>query len=66
MTTDWQTTERVLESGAFESTQRMSTPGSVVESSGSGARWLGVVYWRAVSEVSRGSVRARWGDEGGV
>jgi len=65
VTTDWQTTERILDSGAFESTQRTSTTGPVVESSESGARWLGVVYWRAVSEFSRGSVRARWTDDVG-
>ena len=61
----WQTTERVLESGAFESRQQTSVAAPVVESSGSGARWLGVTYWRAVSEFSRGTVRARWTADGG-
>ena len=61
----WQTTERVLESGAFESRQQASVARPVVESSESGARWLGVRYWQAVSEFSRGIVRARWTADGG-
>ena len=52
----WETTERVLESGAFESKQRTLVPTAVVENSESGARWLGVTYWQAVGEFSRGSV----------
>jgi hypothetical protein len=43
----------------------MSMRMPVVESSESGARWLGVAYWRAVAEFSRGLVRARWSDGGG-
>ena len=61
----WQSTERVLESGAFESRQRLVVAGAVAESSGTGARWLGVTYWQAVSEFSRGAVRARWSETGG-
>jgi hypothetical protein len=63
--TNWQTTERVLDSGAFESTQRTLIPAAVVESSESGARWLGVTYWQAVNDFSRGTVRARWSADGG-
>ena len=62
---DWETTERVLESGAFESKQRTLVSDAVVECSESGARWLGVTYWQAVGEFSRGSVRARWTEAGG-
>ena len=62
---DWETTERVLESGAFESKQRIVVSDAVVETSESGARWLGVTYWQAVGEFSRGSVRARWTEAGG-
>ena len=61
----WHTTERVLDSGAFESTQRVLTTQPVVERSESGARWLGVAYWQAVARCTRGVVRARWQDEGG-
>jgi hypothetical protein len=62
---DWETTERVLESGAFESKQRVLASSPVVESSESGARWLGVAYWHAVSRFTRGGIRARWTDSGG-
>lgn len=61
----WQTTERVLESGAFESKQQTLIAEAAVESSESGARWLGITYWQAVSDFSRGSVRARWTKSGG-
>jgi hypothetical protein len=61
----WTTTERLLESGAFESVQRAVVSGPVVESSDAGARWLGVTYWRAVREATRGAVRATWSGEGG-
>lgn len=61
----WQTTERVLESGAFESRQRILVSDAVVESSRTGARWLGVTYWQAVSQFSHGIVRARWTEVGG-
>ena len=37
----------------------------VVESSESGARWLGIAYWQAVNRVTRGGVRARWTNDGG-
>jgi hypothetical protein len=55
----------MLASGGFESTQRVIVSGPVVESSESGARWLGIAYWHAVSRVTRGGVRARWTDGGG-
>ena len=61
----WDTSERVLASGAFESRQRVRASKPVVECSQSGARWLGIAYWEAVSRVTRGGVRARWKDDGG-
>jgi len=61
----WDTNERVLDSGAFESSQRVRVTEPVVESSESGARWLGVAYWQAVDRFTRGSVRPRWTDDGG-
>ena len=61
----WNTSERMLASGGFESTQRVLASGPVVESSESGARWLGIAYWEAVNRVTRGGVRARWTDDGG-
>lgn len=62
---DWEATERVLESGGFESRQRVLVPQPAVEPSEAGARWLGVTYWQAVDGFTRGGVRASWGDEGG-
>ena len=61
----WHAWERVLASGGFESAQRVLASGPVVESSESGARWLGIAYWQAVSRVTRGRVRARWTNDGG-
>jgi len=55
----------MLVSGGFESAQRVIASGPVVESSKSGARWLGIAYWQAVGRVTRGGVRARWTDDGG-
>jgi len=55
----------MLASGGFESTQRVLVSGPVVESSESGARWLGIAYWQAVHRATRGGVRARWTDDGG-
>ena len=55
----------MLASGGFESAQRVLASRPVAESSESGARWLGVAYWQAVSQVTRGGVRARWTDDGG-
>ena len=62
---DWSTSERKLASGGFESRQRVLASGPVVESSESGARWLGIAYWEAVNRVTRGGVRARWSADGG-
>lgn len=45
----WDATERVLDSGGFESTPRVLASGPVVECSESGARWLGIAYWQAVN-----------------
>jgi hypothetical protein len=55
----------MLASGGFESTQRVLASGPVVESSQSGARWLGIAYWEAVNRLTHGGVRARWTDDGG-
>ena len=62
---DWETSERLLESGGFESRQRVLVAEPAVESSDSGARWLGVKYWQAVAGFTRGVVRASWGADGG-
>lgn len=61
----WETTERVLETGAFESRQRVLFSEARVEASEAGARWLGITYWRAAQEATRGVVRASWTGEGG-
>ena len=55
----------MLESGGFESRQRVLLPEPAVEPSEAGARWLGVTYWRAVDSFTRGGVRASWREEGG-
>jgi hypothetical protein len=60
----WETSERLLEWGGYESRQRVLVDRPVVEPSGSGARWLGVIYWHAVDRFTRGGVRAGWSDEG--
>ena len=62
---EWQTTERLLDSGAFESIQRTLVPKAPVEGSETGGRWLGIAYWQAVSGFSRGTVRPRWTAAGG-
>ena len=56
----WETTERVLDSGGFESRQRALVAEPVVEASEAGARVLGVTYWQAVDRFTRGGVRASW------
>jgi hypothetical protein len=63
--TGWETSERVLESGAFESRQRVLVPEPVVEVSEAGARTLGVTYWQAVDGCTRGAVRPSWTGDGG-
>jgi hypothetical protein len=60
-----ETTERVTESGAMESRQRVQADRPVVDASESGARWLGVRYWHSVQESTRGAVRSSWLDAGG-
>jgi hypothetical protein len=62
----WQSTERVLETGTFESCDRVVFSDARVEASEAGARWLGVTYWTAVDTVTRGGVRASWTGEGGL
>ena len=62
---EWEATERVLESGGFESRQRVLVGEPVVEPSEAGARWLGVTYWQAVDRFTRGGVRASWREGGG-
>jgi hypothetical protein len=61
----WETSERVLESGAFDSRQRVLVTEPVVEASEAGARTLGITYWQAVDGFTRGGIRARWTGEGG-
>jgi hypothetical protein len=61
----WEATERMLDSGGFESRQRVLLSEPAVEPSGIGARRLGATYWQAVAAVTRGGVRASWGDRGG-
>jgi hypothetical protein len=63
--TGWETSERVLESGGFESRQRVLVAEPVVEASEAGARTLGVTYWQAVDRFTRGGVRASWTGGGG-
>jgi uncharacterized protein YbjT (DUF2867 family) len=55
----------VLESGAFESRQRVLVAEPVVEASEAGARTLGVTYWQTVDGLTRGGVRASWTGDGG-
>jgi len=61
----WEANERVLESGGFESRQRVLVDEPAVEASESGARVLGVTYWQAVDRFTRGGVRASWNGGGG-
>lgn len=61
----WETSERMLESGAFESRQRMLAPEPAVEESEAGARTLGVTYWQAVDRFTRSGIRASWTGDGG-
>jgi hypothetical protein len=63
--TGWETSERVHESGGFESRQRVLVAEPVVEASEAGARTLGVTYWQAVDRFTRGGVRASWTGDGG-
>ena len=63
--TGWETSERVLESGTFESRQRVLAAQPVVEVSGAGARTLGVTYWQAVDRFTRSGIRASWTGSGG-
>lgn len=63
--TGWETLERVLESGAFESRQRVLAAEPAVEASEAGARTLGVTYWQAVNGLTRGGIRAGWTGDGG-
>jgi hypothetical protein len=63
--TGWETWERVLESGAFESRQRVLVAEPAVEASEAGARILGITYWRAVDRFTRGGIRASWTGDGG-
>jgi hypothetical protein len=58
--TGWETSERVLESGAFDSRQRVLVAEPAVEASEAGARTLGITYWRAVDRFTRGGIRASW------
>src|SRR4029453_18460558 len=60
--TGWETFERVLECGGFESRQRVLVAEPVVEASEAGARTLGVTYWQAVDPFNpRGRPAGRGG-----
>jgi hypothetical protein len=61
----WAATERMLESGGFESRQSVLVSEAAVEPTGIGARRLGATYWQAVVGLTRGGVRAGWGNRGG-
>ena len=61
----WSSCERVLDSGGFESTQRVLASEPLVDCSEAGARWLGIAYWQEVNRFTRGGVRARWTNDGG-
>lgn len=61
----FETFEQVLESGGFLSRQRVLVREPAVEVTETGARWLGMTYWQAVTGVTRGTVRAAWSDSGG-
>ena len=63
--TGWETSERVLESGAFESRQRVLVAEPAVEASAAGARTLGITYWQAVDRFTRGGIRPSWTGDGG-
>jgi hypothetical protein len=63
--TKWESSERILESGDFESRQRVIVAEPAVEVSEAGARTLGITYWQAVDHVTRGGVRANWTGDGG-
>jgi len=63
--TGWETSERVRESGAFDSRQRVLVTEPAVEASEAGARTLGITYWRAIDRFTHGLVRASWTGEGG-
>ena len=57
----WESTDR-----PDGSRQRVLVEGPVVEPSEAGARRLGIVYWGAVHDLTRGVARARWRDGGGT
>lgn len=63
--TSWESYERVLDSGDFQSRQRVLAAEPAVEVSEAGARTLGIAYWRAVDRCTRGAVRANWRGDGG-
>lgn len=63
--TGWESSERVAESGDFESRQRVLVAEPVAEVSEAGARTLGITYWQAVDRFTRGGVRASWTGDGG-
>jgi hypothetical protein len=64
--TGWESSERVLESGAFDSRQSVLVAEPAVEVSEAGARTLGITYWRAIDRFTRGGVRASWTGDGGT
>ena len=61
----WEATERVLESGGFESRQRVLLAEPAVEPSETGARWLGITYWQAVDALHPRRCPRQLGGRGG-
>lgn len=61
----WEASERLLESGGFESRQRVFAAEPAVEESEAGARTLGLTYWKAVEGFTGGGIRASWTGDGG-
>lgn len=61
----WETSQRLLDSGRYESRQRALVNTPVVEASEAGARWLGVAYWDSIARFTRGVIRADWAEGGG-
>ena len=57
----WESTDR-----PDGSRQRVLVAAPVVEPTERGARRLGLVYWGAVHDLTRGVVRARWSHAGGA
>src|SRR6188508_3103581 len=64
--TGWETSEHVLESGGFESRQRVLVAEPVVEASEAGARTLGVTFGPPELSFDGGLVSCRHAIQGGL